>query len=98
MSIKQRADCGRYICKQGLSLSSLGTGMMMMTMGMIWGTTQECQQKKRQVSIFLKKRIIHRIPVYELSDCICQTFYLPDLNWQFEGGAGAAAGGNCVAC
>lgn len=52
MSIKQRVGCGRYICKQGLSLSSLGTGMMMMmTMVMIWGTMQECQQKKRQVFI-----------------------------------------------
>lgn len=51
MSIKQRAGCGKYICKQGLSLSSLVMGMMMMTMVMIWVTIQECQQKKRQVSI-----------------------------------------------
>lgn len=63
-----------------------------------YGGQRRNVNRRRGKFLLKKKKIIHRIPVYELCDCICQTFYLPDLDWQFEGGAGAAAWGNCVAC
>ncbi len=53
-SIKLHANCGRCICKRGLSLCSLGTEMRMTKMVMIWWIIQECQLKMRWVLFLVR--------------------------------------------